>query len=306
MIARYFFAMYVVPFSGIVLIFCIFTQIFTMKRFIPLFVLLLTIQFSFGQKKLPADFCVSSQEMQLFNYINAVRKEYGKKPVKLSASLSFVAKVHVEDLFNNHPDTSICNLSSWSDKGEWTACCYNSYIPNPECMKKKPKELTPYPYYGYEMAAYFEDGYSEDSLELLWNDTKPVLDMILTRGNYEKKSWVVAGVGIYENYVSVWFGQRADKLKTPEVCGGQKIVVKDEPVLRDPSSFYIIIASFSAQADAKEALRRSRKNGFKNAGILHGGNKFRVFLGKYNSLKEAAYVKENLSPTYRDAWILKN
>lgn len=276
-----------------------------MKRFLLLLVVFLMVHSTFAQKKLPADFCISSQEMQLFNYINSVRKEYGKKPVKLSASLSFVAKTHVKDLQENHPDTSICNLSSWSDKGNWEACCYNVYIPKPECMKKKPKELTPYPYYGYEMAAYFEDGFVQDSLELLWNDTKPVLDMILTQGSWKEKSWVVAGVGINEHYVSVWFGQRADKQKVPTVCNGEKVIANEEPVERDPSSFYVVIASFSTQADAKEALRRTRKNGFKDAGILHNGKLFRVFLGKYSGLKEANYVKENLSPTYRDAWILK-
>jgi len=276
-----------------------------MKHFWLILIMLFTVQFSFAQKKLPADFCISSEEMQLFNYINSIREEYGKKPVKLSASLSFVAKTHVKDLLENHPDTSICNLSSWSDKGDWVACCYNAYIPKPECMKKKPTELTPYPYYGYEMAAFFEDDYSLDNLDSIWSDTKQVLDMILTRGDWEKKKWIVAGVGINEHYVSVWFGQRADSQKTPKVCSGKEVAA----VSLDQKSgqwFYLIIASFSDPADAREALRRTKKSGFNKAGILNNGENHRVFLGKYNSLKEATFMKEKLPPTYRNAWILKN
>jgi hypothetical protein len=277
-----------------------------MKRYLWLVGLLFAVQFLFAQKKIPADFCISSQEMQLFNYINSVRAEYGKNPVKLSASLCFVAKTHVKDLLENHPDTSICNLSSWSDKGNWTPCCYNAYIPKPECMKKKPKELTPYPYYGYELAAFFQDDYSLDSLMPLWNDTRPVLDMILTRGDYEKKKWVVAGIGVNEHYVSVWFGQRPDNQQKPKVCKGKEVKPPAPAVANKRGKYYLIIASFNNQADAREALRRTKKSGFKKAGILHSGKNFRVYIGKYDGLKEASYVKDNLSPTYRDAWILKN
>ena len=277
-----------------------------MKHLLLLFLTLPVLQLSYAQKNIPADFCISSEEMQLFNFVNSIREEYGKKTVKLSASLSVVAKIHVKDLLENHPDTSICNLSSWSDKGEWTACCYNSYIPKPECMKKKPKELTPYPYYGYEMVSYFEDDYSFDSLQPIWNDTKELLDMILTRGDWEKKKWIAAGVGINDHYVSVWFGQRADTQKAPKICKGEETGDVNKPATRDVSLFYLIIASFKKQADAKEALRRTKKSGFNHAGILNSGENFRVYLGRYNSLKEASYVKNNLSPTYRNAWILKN
>ena len=276
-----------------------------MKRllFTHLFLLLLTV--SFAQKKIPSDYCITGDEMQLFNTINAIREEYDKKPVKLSASLSVVARTHCTDLFLNHPDTSICNLSSWSNKGKWTPCCYNAYLPKPLCMKKKPKELTPYPYYGYEVAAYFEDGYNLDSLVKLWGDTREVLDMILTRGIWEKKKWVVAGVGIDSNYVSIWFGQKPDKVKAPRLCKGKKVIKKIMTTPPAKAYFYIIIASFNNEADAKEALRRTKKSGFKEAGLLKGEKNTRVYLGRYEGLKEATHVKSSLSPTYRDAWILK-
>jgi cell division septation protein DedD len=106
----------------------------------------------------------------------------------------------------------------------------------------------------------------------------------------------------------VWFGQRADSQKTPKVCKGEKEPVQaSTPVaVKNKQYYYLIIASFNNQPDAKEALRRTKKNGFKKAGIMHSGKNFRVYIGKYESLKEATFIKENLSPTYRDAWILKN
>ena len=276
-----------------------------MRRYLFFLFFLVTLSVSFAQKKIPADYCITQDEMQLFQTINSIREEYGKKPVKLSASLSVVARTHCTDLLLNHPDTSICNLSSWSNKGNWTPCCYNSYIPKPRCMKKKPKELTPYPYYGYEMAAFFQDGYNIDSLVNWWSDTKEVLDMILTRGVWENKKWVVGGVGIDSNYVSIWFGQKPDKVKAPHLCKGKKAGKKHIAVSTDKSWFYLIIASFNNEADAKEALRRTRKSGFKEVGLLKGKKNIRVYIGKYESLKEASHVKSSLSPTYRDAWILK-
>ncbi len=264
-----------------------------------------SLQLSFAQKKIPSGFCVTQNEMELFNTINSIRQDYGKKPVKLSASLSVVARTHCNDLQQNHPDTSICNLSSWSDKGKWTPCCFNSYVPKPLCMKKKPKELTPYPYYGYELVAYFQDGYNLDSLVHLWADTKEVLDMLLTRGIWKEKKWVVGGVGIDSNYVSVWFGQKPDRVKQPHVCKGQKAEESHKEVVTQKHYFYLIIASFNNVTDAKEALRRTKKNGFKNAGILKGEKNVRVYLNKYEGLKEASHAKSSLSATYRDAWILK-
>ena len=276
-----------------------------MKRFVLFIYLLSLLQVSFAQKKIPSGFCVTQNEMNLFKTINSIRKEYGKKAVKLSTSLSVVARTHCNDLLLNHPDTSICNLSSWSDKGKWTPCCFNSYIPKPLCMKKKPKELTPYPYYGYEMVTFFQEGYNLDSLILLWSDTKEVLDMLLTRGIWSEKKWVVAGVGIDSNYVSVWFGQKPDKVKPPRICKSKKVVKNNKPAVVQKQYFYLIVASFNNLADAKEALRRTKKNGFKKAGVLKGKKNVRVYLGKYEGLKEATHVKNTLSPTYRDAWILK-
>lgn len=261
-----------------------------------------------AQKEIPKEFCVSLEEQLLFDKLNSLRKDYGKNAVEFSKSLSYVAKLHVEDLLNNHPDTSICNLSSWSDKGEWTACCYNPYVTNQDCMWDKPKELTPYTYRGYELAGYFEGSFTADSVINLWNDSKEVLDMLLTEGNFNEKKWICMGLSMNENYVSVWFGQRADKMGEPDLCTAKSAKVESDTSSLPPKegeTFYLIFGAFSDQKDAKEAVKRYKKNGFEEAGILKSGDLTRVFLGKYDNLKEAMFAKQQLSYTYREAWIFK-
>lgn len=259
----------------------------------------------YAQKKIPDNFCITRQEKKLFNAINTLLKDYGRKPLKLSGSLSYVAKLHVEDLLENRPDTGICNLSSWSDKGDWTPCCFNRYVPQQECMWGKPKELTPYPFRGYELAGYFQDDFTADSVIELWAAQKKVLDMLLARKNYSEKEWVCMGIGMNRHYVSVWFGQRPDKVKVPGVCDTATVVpfLDTTAVNKKAETYYLIIASFLNEKDAREAAKRYRKNGFKNAGILKSNNRVRVYLDRFPNLKEAISSKRNLPYSYRDAWI---
>ncbi len=101
------------------------------------------------------------------------------------SSMTHVAHLHVADLNQHQPDTSICNLHSWSDKGEWTSCCYQAYVPNQNCMWNKPKELTPYKYRGYELA-YFDPqgiGFPRIGFKLnFWLAIPEVQNMLLNRG----------------------------------------------------------------------------------------------------------------------------
>ena len=265
-----------------------------------------------AQNKLPDDFCLSLDEKNLYNAINTLLTEYDQKTVKLSASLSYVAKIHVNDLLVNKPDTSVCNLSSWSDKGEWTPCCHNPYVPQQDCMWDKPKELTSYPYRGYELVAYFEDDFNVDSVINLWSSTKAVLDMLLARGNFSAKKWVCMGVGINERYVSVWFGQRPDKVSVPDVCiddlekalaGATTAVAGDTGIAQ--ITYYIVVGSYTETKDAREMVKRLKKSGYENAGTLLNKEMTRVYLNKFNNLKEAMYVKQQLPYNYREAWIYK-
>ena len=263
---------------------------------------------SFAQKMVPEDFCMSNDELNLFERVNQLRQDYDKSTIHLSVCLSYVAEVHVADLETNHPDTSICNSSSWSDKGDWTPCCYNSYVHNPDCMWDKPKELTPYRYRGYEMVTYIEEGFNNDSIINLWSDSKEVLDMLLTRGNYEKKKWITGGLAIGENYVSLWFGQRKDVLPSPSICSDEERIIDTATIVTvvEPNTFYLIFGSFPDMHRAKEQLRKVKDDGFEEADILTGNNRIRIFLNKFNNLREAMYAKQQLPYKYREAWILKN
>lgn len=257
-----------------------------------------------NNKQIPDDFCISGVENQLFESINIFLTENGKKPLQLSKSLSYVAKVHINDLQQNHPDTSICMLSSWSDKGEWTPCCYNAYVHDPDCMWDKPKELTNFKYRGYEIALFFEEEFNADTVMQLLYSSNRVLDMLLTKGDYLSKKWVCMGIGINDNYTSIWLAQRSDKDGRPELCDNSEKTETNIVTFGKPK-YYIIASSFIKLKDAKEALKRLKQNGFDNAGILKSGNNIRVYLKELESLKEAMYFKQKLPYTYNDAWIFK-
>lgn len=254
-------------------------------------------------KKVPDDFCISESENNLLNRINLFRVENGKNEISNSLSLSYVASLHADDLLNNHPDTSICLLSSWSDKGNWKACCYNKYTECQDCMWDKPKELTQFTYRGYELAMYFENDFNVDSIMAMILSSDDARDMILTNGNYKKKKWICGGVGINKNYVSIWFAQRADKYGNAKVCKDEIVVVNDNQ--NKPSSFYVIISSSDNLKDAKESLKRLKQSGYTEAGILKSNQNQRVYLKVFSTLKEAMFFKQNLPYTYNDAWIFK-
>ncbi len=263
---------------------------------------------SMAQKGVPADFCISGEEKQLYDLINLIRSDYGKPELQLSASLCYVAKLHVQDLQTNHPDTSVCTLSSWSDKGDWEPCCYNKYVFDPDCMWDKPKELTSFRYRGYELATFFENKFNPDSVYHLWSDTKEALDMILTDGDYEKKKWICAGIGISDNYVCLWFAQRKDPASSPEVCQNSH---KNDSITISAkatgnSKYYLIFGSYNSMHDAKVSLKSIKKDGYENCNILEKNGKFRTYIDSFSSLREAMFAKDSLPSKYREAWILKN
>ncbi len=174
-------------------------------------------------------------------------------------------------------------------------------------MWTKPKELTSYPYRGYELVTYFEDDFTNDSILNIWSGTKEVLDMILTNGSYSDKKWICMGIGINKNYVSLWFGQRKDQARQPKICDSISYQLKESAVSEsDEGHFYLIYGSFEDINDAKEALRRVRKSDFLDADILLKDGLNRIYIGKFNNLKAAMYAKQNLPYSFKDAWILKD
>jgi hypothetical protein len=275
------------------------------KNLIIIAVLILAIDMQGQQnRKVPKDFCISEDENRLFESINLFIVENGGKSLSLSKSLSYVARTHINDLSQNRPDTSVCNLSSWSDKGNWTACCYNPYILDPDCMWDKPKQITEFRYRGYELALYFEEEFNSDTVMLMLYSSKFALDMLLTKGEYSSKKWDCMGVGINNNYSSIWFAQRPDNAGKPKVCVDSDQSTEEVLTIKT-NKYYIIASSFGDMKDAKEALKRLKQNGFSDAGILKTGPNIRIYINEFATLKEAMYLKQKLPYTYNDAWIFK-
>lgn len=283
---------------------------FSIQKYVFLVIIFFSSLQLFAQHRIPSGYCMTKEEQQLAEAINKIRIEHGKSPVKLSVSLSYVAKTHVKDLEVNHPDTSVCNLSSWSNKGKWTPVCFNPYVVDQKAMWDKPRQLTRYPYNGYELAGYMQDGIIVDSLADLWDTLWQSLNMILTEGSWSKKSWRAMGVGIEGNYASVWFGQREDKEGEPRLCHRSRHETRkekaEEKKIHQKEFYYLIVGSFPNMDDAREVVRRLKKNGFKNAGIMANPNKYRVYFDRYENYKEALKAKKKLPYNYKKTWILKD
>lgn len=255
--------------------------------------------------------CLSSDENRLAGLINDLRRQHKLPELTLSSSLTYVAKMHIQDLQTNRPDTSICSTASWSNKGTWTPCCITSLAPRLECSWNKPRELTSYHFRGYEISHYEEGIIQIDSLFLLWSKTWAILDMLLGRNAHSDKRWAVIGLAVSENYVSVWLGQRPDPAGKPNLCNDQQsqgLLLPDaQAVTSDKSGkYYLIFASFANRPDANEAVRRFRNTGFLNANVLARDGRFRVYINTFSSLKEAMDAQEKLKVQYPDIWILKD
>ena len=155
--------------------------------------------------------CISGEELKLFNLLNEYRKDKKLPAVPLSKSLSFVARQHVIDLYEN-----VKTLSH-----EWSTCKYDASNKKTfPCMWLKPSELTNYKSYGYECAFSLSSGnvMAEDALKG-WKGSQPHNNVILNKGMWSKMKWNALGVGIYKNYAVIWFGENEDEEGKPEVCG---------------------------------------------------------------------------------------
>lgn len=169
-----------------------------------------------------SELCLSLEEKNLFEAINAYRKSRKLPLIPFSAGLSKVAQLHAKDLMQHYtfrPDNE-CNPHSWSDKGNWTPCCYTADHREAECMWNKPKEISGYGGSGYEIAYYTTATVlAEDALKG-WKNSPAHHELIINKGIWEKVSWKAMGVGIEGNYAIVWFGEVADP-STIKICKNQ-------------------------------------------------------------------------------------
>ncbi|MBI3134375.1 MAG: CAP domain-containing protein [Bacteroidetes bacterium] len=161
---------------------------------------------------------VSEEEATLYHLISAYRSENNLPVIPLSKSLTFVAQQHCLDLYTNKPDIAGpgCNAHSWSDQGKWTACCYTPDHKQSQCIWDKPKELTSYTGYGFEIACgSSEPQYADFVMSATyaldsWKASKLHNNVILNKENWDDQKWEAIGVGIYKGFACVWFGTETD------------------------------------------------------------------------------------------------
>lgn len=285
-----------------------------LSRIILVPVLLLINVSLLGQKGVPDDFCLSSEEYRLYELINAHRVINGLKEIPLSTSLCFVARTHVIDLYTHHPDTSICNLNSWSDKGDWTPCCHNKYIPAEDCIRNKPAELTNYTGEGYELTYAEVLNTSADTVFRFWKKIDQANEFLLNEASWERKNWRAMGVGIYKSYAVLWMGQRTDPAGAPELCEAMEknaeplnVVSSDgiELISTSTDRYYVIIASFQSEKDArKEAKKFSSQEGSTIKILKNNQGQFRISINDYPNLNAAKQGKSKYQGTFSGAWIL--
>ena len=277
-----------------------------------LFSLAATFPSAAAQDTIPADFCISTEEVRLFEMINEYRKSLTLNELPLSRSLSYVAEKHALDLDLNNPDTNTCNFHSWSDKGNWTACCFEKDVKDKSCMISKPKEITAYPGYAYEVI-YWENKSANASKAFdQWKQTTAARALITNFKEWENYSWNAVGVAIHKGFAIAWFGEEPDPEKSTRVCDSERVIENKPPATREDQlivssatgRYYVIVGSLNSPNDAKEQLNKLIKEGFKKAKVVTRDDKFRISLSDYPTMEQANSAKEALPSKYRDAWVL--
>jgi len=173
----------------------------------------------FGNKPVATEVCLTAEEKKLYDLIMEYRKSKKLPPIPLSPKLTLVAQTHAKDLSENYEfdPKGKCNPHSWSDKGNWTSCCYTNDHKVSSCMWTKPQEIAGYSGSGYEMAYYSSLGANAKEGLDGWKVSPGHNPLMINSGTWSKVKWNAIGIGIYKEYGLVWFGEVEDDGKT-EIC----------------------------------------------------------------------------------------
>ncbi|MDN4164770.1 CAP domain-containing protein [Cytophagales bacterium LB-30] len=162
--------------------------------------------------------CLSADEKKLYDLLMKYRKEKKLPPISLSASLTQVAQAHVKDLMENYMASDSCNPHSWSDKGDWTACCYTSDHKQAECMWNKPQEIAQFNTHGYEIAFWHSAKATPEEALSGWKKSTGHNQVMINASQWKEISWQAVGVGMYEQYAVIWFAADKDEKEKPRLC----------------------------------------------------------------------------------------
>ena len=150
--------------------------------------------------------------------VNEYRQSKGLKPLKVSKSLTFVARTHNNDQNKYYSESwkdnrgIEANLHSWSNKGKWSPVMYTEDHKHQEGMWNKPKELTNFKVDGYEISA-MSDFTREDAASRalnIWKRSSGHNAVITGLKHWNTIS--VMGVSINGGYADIWF---ADETTDP-------------------------------------------------------------------------------------------
>ncbi len=157
---------------------------------------------------------LTAQERELALKINEYRVNRGHQPLKISRSLTIVARYHVFDSNANQPEKNYDprgikgNLHSWSDYGHWLPVTYTSDHRYKELMWSKPSELTVYDGSGFEISAFTSYSISPDDALRLFTGSYLHNQVLLGEGYWE--SMTSMGIAISGRYCHIWFGAKPD------------------------------------------------------------------------------------------------
>jgi len=171
----------------------------------------LNFNFSSSSSSSPSYDNNTDEEMKLYNLMMEYREELDLPRIPISKALTYVAQTHVKDLQENFFSYEpLCDGHSWSDKGDWSPCCYNEKA-NKSCVRDKPRELTSYKGHGYEIV--YRRTYTDVTAEMAldgWRNSSSNAT-IANADAFENITWNAIGIGISGAFAVAWFGQEPEE-----------------------------------------------------------------------------------------------
>lgn len=151
---------------------------------------------------------LSKPEATLANQIQQYRQANGLPAIRLSKALTLVANRHVQDLSQNGSPNA---LHSWSNApyDASNPATYSSVWEAPQRLK------TGYPGNGYEIAFWTGTNNAQPAQALAGWKSSPRHDAVILNQDVWQQPWKAMGVGIYEGYAVVWFGNQRDRSGQP-------------------------------------------------------------------------------------------
>ncbi|MGI6342350.1 MAG: SPOR domain-containing protein [Bacteroidales bacterium] len=286
-----------------------------MKKISLPFILILIIVFSFSELVAQSSkTSYTAGEREIFNQINLLRKNEKKSQLVLSDKLSYVAQLHITDLKDNYKSETGCSLHSWSDKGNWSACCNAKNMEGINCMKVKPNEITGYEGLGFELIYWDNQRVNANEAVEMWTENQASKDMILCTGKWSSFDWKVMGVAMDDNYAIIWFGNR---LETSPVVQQQTKPTSIESTTTkniednttnigelSSSKYHIVVSSLKSREIAQETVDKYKKQGYKNAKVIDNKSLHRIIIDSFNNESDARKALSDYKAQFPDCWLL--